>query len=232
MNAIEICPGVIHLEESYRVYCTLVQGAALSVLADTGLGKTNLRPYAEAKISAPYIVVNTHGHADHVGGNRFFDCAYLSEADYYLAGPDAGRLNALVPGTVFDLGDDSARIVSLAGHTLGSCGILLERRRLLLAGDALNPRLLLLGKEACSLDVLRHTLETALELPFDTFLTSHAPAPLSKAQLEAHLKHLDAFDPARLTETRSAGVQVWISRFRENGLRSEFAIGEALFDQL
>ena len=100
------------------------------------------------------------------------------------------------------------------------------------AGDALNPRLLLLGKEACSLDVLRHTLETALELPFDTFLTSHAPAPLSKAQLEAHLKHLDAFDTARLTETRSAGVRVWLSRFRENGLRSEFAIGEALFDQL
>ncbi len=146
MNAIDICPGVIHLDESYRVYCTLVQGAALSVLADTGLGKTNLRPYAEAKFSAPYIVVNTHGHADHVGGNRFFDCAYLSEADYYLAGSDAGRLNALVPGTVFDLGDDSARIVSLAGHTSGSCGILLERRRLLLAGDALNPRLLLLGK--------------------------------------------------------------------------------------
>ena len=135
MNAIEICPGVIHLEESYRVYCPLVQGAALSVLADTGLGKTNLRPYAEAKISAPYIVVNTHGHADHVGGNRFFDCAFLAEADWPLAGPDAGRLSALVPGTVFDLGDDSARIVSLAGHTLGSCGILLERRRLLLADD-------------------------------------------------------------------------------------------------
>ena len=30
MNTTEICPGVIHIEESYRVYCTLVQGAALS----------------------------------------------------------------------------------------------------------------------------------------------------------------------------------------------------------
>ena len=232
MNAIEICPGVIHTEESYRVYCTLVQGAFLSVLADTGLGKTNLRQYAEAKFPSPYIVVNTHGHADHVGGNRFFDCAYLSEADRPLAGPDAGRLISLVPGAVFDLGDDTARIVSLAGHTYGSCGILLERRRLLIAGDALSPRLLLLGKEACSPGILKHTLETALELPFDFYLTSHAPAPFDKTQLETHLKHLDVLDPARITQTRSAGPKAWISRFSENSLRSEFVIGEELFGKL
>ena len=42
MNTTEICPGVIHIEESYRVYCTLVQGAALSLLVDTGLGKHSL----------------------------------------------------------------------------------------------------------------------------------------------------------------------------------------------
>ncbi|MBR7041596.1 MAG: MBL fold metallo-hydrolase [Clostridia bacterium] len=232
MNEINICPGVIHTEESYRVYCTLVQGASLSVLADTGIGKTDLKPYAEKKFFSPYIVINTHGHADHVGGNRFFESAYISEADRHLAGPDAGRFDALVPGTVFDLGDDAARIVPLPGHTLGSCGILLKRRRLLIAGDALSPRLLFLGNEACSLDVLRSTLETALDFPFDFYLTSHAPALFDKTQPEAHLKHLDAFDPARLTKTRSAGANVWISRFSENGLRSEFVIGEELFGKL
>ena len=33
-------------------------------------------------------------------------------------------------------------------------------------------------------------------------------------------------------ETRSAGANVWISRFSENGLRSEFVIGEELFGKL
>ena len=224
MNTTEICPGVIHIEESYRVYCTLVQGAALSLLVDTGLGKHSLKPYAEAHTASPYIVLNTHGHPDHVGGNRFFDGAFLAREDWPLAGPDAGRLSDLVSGTVFGLGDDTARIVPLAGHTAGSRGILLEKRRLLLAGDALNPRLLLPDGDARTLDTVKRTLETALELPFDAYLTSHAPILFGKDRLEAHLKHLDAFDPSGLAETRSVGKAAYLSRFKAGALLSEFVM--------
>ena len=227
MNTTKICPGVIHIEESYRVYCTLVQGAALSLLIDTGLGKHSLKPYAEANTASPYIVLNTHGHPDHVGGNQFFDGAFLAREDWPLAGPDAGRLSDLVSGTVFGLGDDTARIVPLAGHTAGSRGILLEKRRLLIAGDALNPRLLLPDADARTLDILRQTLETTLELPFDAYLTSHAPTLFGKAQLEAHLKHLDAFDPSGLAETRSMGKAAYLSRFKTGALSSEFVLGGA-----
>lgn len=44
---------------------------------------------------------------------------------------------------------------------------MLEKERLLLAGDGLNPTLLLLGGEAAPIGQLRQTLEAAEQLPFD-----------------------------------------------------------------
>ncbi|MBR6009513.1 MAG: hypothetical protein IK056_10540, partial [Clostridia bacterium] len=59
------------------------------------------------------------------------------------------------------------------------------------------------------------------------YLTSHAPTLFGKAQLEAHLKHLDAFDPSGLAETRSMGKAAYLSRFKTGALSSEFVLGGA-----
>ena len=87
-------------------------------------------------------------------------------------------------------------MVSLAGHTRGSVGLLLERERLLLAGDALNPTLLMLGPEARSFSQLRRTLAAAEAMPFDRYLASHTPGPLRKKQVGLHLRHLDHLQQA------------------------------------
>lgn len=151
MNGREIEPGIWHWEEDYRVYCTLVQGERLAILWDTGQGKQDLSAWVAAQVSTPCIVCNSHGHSDHIGGNFRFPLVYAHPADWPLLAAQArltGRdwsARPLEPGQRFDLGGREAQVVSLAGHTRGSVGLLLERERLLLAGDALNPTLLMLG---------------------------------------------------------------------------------------
>ena len=50
MNQAELAPGVWHLEEDYRVYCTLVQGKDQAILWDTGQGKQDLAAYLAERV--------------------------------------------------------------------------------------------------------------------------------------------------------------------------------------
>lgn len=200
MNIHAIGPNVLHVEEDYRVYCTLVKGDRRAILWDTGQGKQNLKAWVGDQGVTDCLVLNSHGHADHVGGNARFPAVYLHGADWPLlyayshlttGAPPQYEVLPLEPDAVLDLGGTHARVVPLTGHTWGSVGLLLEEERVLLAGDGLNPTLLLVGKEAAPLSRLRETLEAALDLPFDHFLASHTPSPLGKSVIEAHLQHLD-----------------------------------------
>ncbi len=227
MNTHEVCPGVFQIEEDYRVYCVLVAGEKNALLWDTGMGKRDLRTFVEQEVSTPCLVLNSHGHYDHVGGNRRFPSVRLAREDWPLLGeaPDYA-LEDLPAGAEFDLGGETAECVCLAGHTRGSRGLLLRRRRLLLAGDALNPRLQLLGPEAAGLDRLNETLRSVLALPFDEYLAGHVPSPLKRAQAEAHLRHLEHFDAGAMESFTLAGAQAWRSEWRQGSLRSVFIMDE------
>lgn len=225
-NAREICPGVRHFEEDYRVYCTLLQGRDLAILWDTGQGKLDLARYVSRQTAVPCLVMNSHGHSDHCGGNFRFPAVYAHPADWPMIQAQAQmtghpcQLKPLQAGMVFDLGGLTAKVVSLAGHTQGSVGLLLEREELLLAGDALNPTLLLLGREAASLEQLRRTLETAETLPFTHFLSSHSPGPLGKKQVGIHLRHLDCLHTDPAPRPGPYGPEVCRSLHREAAGRS------------
>ena len=200
MNQQEICPNIWHGEEDYRVYCTLVQGTRRSILWDTGQGKQDLNQWVRAHGGGTEVLVlNSHGHTDHIGGNHRFSAVRANRADWPLiqaharltgGGLPAFCLEDLEPGQTFDLGGYHVRVVSMAGHTRGSVGLLVVEARLLLAGDGLNATLLLLGEESASFAVLQRTLSAVKTLPFDRYLTSHAPCPLGREQVEVHLRHL------------------------------------------
>ena len=102
-------------------------------------------------------LVNTHLHADHVGGNRLFTDATVvvqeAELDYARDPTDASMIpeydsSLLRPGrTAYEIldgdhdlfADGSIRIVTSAGHSPGHQSILLRLesgRHVLLAGDA------------------------------------------------------------------------------------------------
>lgn len=78
----EINPNIWQIAEDEGVYCTLVRGTDLAVLIDTGYGKRNLGTFVEAHIATPYIVMNSHGHSDHIGGNHWFDIVYAAKEEW------------------------------------------------------------------------------------------------------------------------------------------------------
>ncbi len=70
----QVAPGVHWLcgalgqENSY-----LVEGEEYAALIDTGRGLGDIRVPAEALTAKPIVVLNTHGHWDHIGGNHRFE---------------------------------------------------------------------------------------------------------------------------------------------------------------
>ena len=225
VNIQKIRPGVWQLEESYRVYCTLVLGEAGAVLFDTGLGKQDLSSFVEEQGKTDCTVVCSHGHYDHVGGLRYFPSARLNRKDHALVEEQyrgSCTLLPLEPGDTFDLGSLHAEAVPLAGHTHGSMGLLIPEEELLLAGDALSPRLQLLGPGRGTLRELKQTLEAALSLPFRSYLASHYPGEIPKSQVQAHLDHLSAFRWEQARPARFGDVSCLRSDWKGPSGRSTF----------
>jgi glyoxylase-like metal-dependent hydrolase (beta-lactamase superfamily II) len=105
-EAYRVAPGVTaiyepgHVEE---VISYLVVGSSRAVLFDTGMGIGDMRALIERLTDRPVLVVNSHTHADHVGGNEQF--SRVAVLDHPLAierltrgEPDLSHL--LEPGTL------------------------------------------------------------------------------------------------------------------------------------
>ena len=94
------------------------------------------------------------------------------------------NLADLLPGNVFDLGGLHARALHLPGHTAGSIGLLLEEKKVLLAGDACTPQMCLFLEGAQELSVYRNTLEYLKGETFDYFVLGHFTKLFPKAMLD------------------------------------------------
>ena len=67
-------------ERSYAL-CYLVEGRDYALLIDSILGFGDLKAFCETLTEKPVILVNTHAHSDHFGGNFFFDMCYMHHRD-------------------------------------------------------------------------------------------------------------------------------------------------------
>lgn len=65
--------GVYLVSEPMHVNSYLIVGSRRAVLLDTGLGISSIRKCVEGLTDKPLLVVNSHHHFDHVGGNHEFD---------------------------------------------------------------------------------------------------------------------------------------------------------------
>ncbi|MDP0488819.1 MAG: MBL fold metallo-hydrolase [Fusobacterium sp. JB019] len=74
-------------KNTYRIwelggnYLTLLLGKKKAMLIDTGFGFYNSKEIIEKITDLPLIVVNSHGHLDHTGGNYLYDEIYLHHDD-------------------------------------------------------------------------------------------------------------------------------------------------------
>ena len=192
----QILDGVYHIGDGRGNFCTLLVGKTGAILYDTMMGLEDLKGYVAGLTAFEPMVINSHCHFDHVGGNYQFDRVYMGEEDFPLLDvglshipileetqgvplahlrssfADKERVAAIAPGTVIDLGGLTAEVLALPGHTPGSLGLLCRERRLLLAGDAVSPQACLFFPESSMEDYAR-TLDSLRDKPFDTLLLSH-----------------------------------------------------------
>ena len=67
---------------SQRATCS---GEEKACLIDTMMGYNDLYKAVRSITDKPLIVINTHGHPDHIYGNVYFDKAYMNPADREVA---------------------------------------------------------------------------------------------------------------------------------------------------
>lgn len=196
----------------------LVLGRERALLIDTGYGQAKLRDYVAQLTTQPLLVINTHGHRDHSGGDVQFGAVSAHPADFAAietnADPaararqraaaeavpaeerfDAAQsrplvLTALHDGEKIDLGGRELEVIAAPGHTPGEIVLLERARGLLFAGDHLN-RLVWLQLPGC--------------LPLENYLASLEKVAARGSEFSTILPgHHGPIDAGLLTEMIAA----------------------------
>ncbi|MGN0807480.1 MAG: MBL fold metallo-hydrolase [Candidatus Coproplasma sp.] len=144
----------------------LIEGNLRALVIDTGMGIGSLLGVIRSFCQLPLVVVNTHGHPDHTGGNAEFKKVYLHTADfalYYMTAVkryriadirkifgDEGKIFEdnliesstnvvpLLESEEFDLGGRRITAHRLEGHTKGSVALHDSLTNWLFTGDAVS----------------------------------------------------------------------------------------------
>ena len=188
----EVAPGVYLMDEAHEATGYLVVGEEKACVIDTMNGYNDLHRAVREITDKPILVVNTHGHPDHIFGNVYFDHAYLHPADLPLAlsfteHPDFlrffGERGLRMPpfrevreGDVFDLGGRHLEIFDRPGHTPGGIVVLLREDRILFTGDSINHHLWMQLDGCAPMDEFVKSLDRILflEKEADRILHGHA----------------------------------------------------------
>ncbi len=189
---------VIHYGEALDIF--LLLGTEKALLIDTAYGRGELPNMVnELKGDRELLVVNTHEHFDHTGGNMWFPRVYMHEKampfadipfspldEAWLANmpyPDYEKL-AVGDGYVFQLGGRDVEVMETPAHCKSSLTFLDHKRRLLFCGDELDAGQANLN----SFDSVKAFLKNCKRLQereaeFDFIMPNHNGCPVSKEYL-------------------------------------------------
>lgn len=226
-NYTKIRDHIWQIAEDDGVYCTLIKGSELAVLIDTGYGKRDLRSFVEKNTSTPYMVIDSHGHPDHIGGNHWFDTVYALKQEWDVIRyfeenrPQTYRTGEIQIGQRIFLGNQTIEVIPLLGHTKGSVGFLVQEEKLLIAGDALNESLWLFNYGSLPMRDLYATIKETMEVDFDTYLCGHSDEEFRKEKLLSHLRNIEQLKTEDCRKQQTIGFETYSSAFEDSCGRSE-----------
>ena len=181
----QINPHVWLMDDAGESTGYVVIGSEKAAVIDTMNGWEDVKAAARTLTDLPLVVINTHGHCDHIFGNVYFDEPCLVHpADFALADEHSHfpefveqceKHNLKMPpfapiedGEVIDLGGLHLQAVHLPGHTPGGLLVLIQEDGIVFTGDAINRHLWLqldgclsAGKAADELDKVLWLTEKA-----------------------------------------------------------------------
>ncbi len=153
----QLKPYLYLMDEAHEATGYIVVGDEKVCVIDTMNGYNDLKKVVRSITDKPIIVVNTHGHPDHIFGNVYFDEAYMNPKDLdlaesFLCDPkfveECEKYGATMPpfkpikgGDVIDLGGKTLEVYDIPGHTMGGILLLLKEDRILFTGDSINHHL-------------------------------------------------------------------------------------------
>lgn len=192
----------------------LVLGEEKALLIDSGFGLGSLKKVVDGLTDLPIILVNTHGHPDHGGGNAEFGppllhpddfelyaykCSFearLEEAGHWGLEDAAEKLQPTPPaplpledGHVFDLGGRTLRVIHTPGHSRGSVCIFDALTGTLFAGDNIQGMATALTEDcAADVSVYLASMEKLAALPVKAICTGHMPAVLPPDYIDKKIR--------------------------------------------
>jgi glyoxylase-like metal-dependent hydrolase (beta-lactamase superfamily II) len=93
----KVTPGVFAIYEPHQaeeVISYLIVGNKQALLFDTGMGISDIRRVMAKLTSRPVVVLNSHTHDDHVGGNWQFTFVYGMDTDFTRTNAKGSREDA------------------------------------------------------------------------------------------------------------------------------------------
>lgn len=217
----------------------LLIGTKKALLIDTGTGLYPLKPIINNLISGKeLIVINTHSHFDHRGGNeefgeifihekelgnasKQFDISFLKDSSKkrvqlfekrnYKYNPPL-KLHPLKQGDKFDLGDITIKIIHTPGHSVGSISLLSNKNELF-TGDSAHFGAMYLPKRR-DLSILISSLTKLLNLYLEhddiEIYPSHEDFQVHKDLLESLIKGINNIKTIWDTRVKDKYLKAWI----------------------
>ena len=120
-------------------YAWILQDVATGQLAvvDTPSPNPIIAKMRELGVHRPPIILNTHHHRDHTGGNlkmkEILGATVVGPANEHIAGID----RAVAKGDTVQIVDSTCRVIDIPGHTKGHIGFVFDEPGIVFVGDTL-----------------------------------------------------------------------------------------------
>ena len=176
----------------------LIVGKDRALLIDTCYGFGDIPGMIRKITPLPVVVVNTHSHGDHTGGNAFFPAVHLYRPPFSMHSIPGSRPLTDMPyrnyrklaiedGHVFDLGGRQVSVIAIPAHNESSIALLDSLTGFLFTGDELEAGQVLMFEPGLD-GIARHLANMqklqACRAEISALVPAHNGAPVNPALID------------------------------------------------